>query len=269
MTALRNRSSDAMFLCYHSVNVEGPRWLTVPPSTFRRQLAGLRARGYRAGGPADLGAMTDGRRPDRPLCFLTFDDGFRDNYEQALPVLEEHGLTAWCFVLPPLLDGGGALEWAEVGEDAARFPSTMRSVTWRMVEQMSDAGMQIGSHGLTHAHLPGLDDDALTRELRESRASLVDRLGYCDAFAYPFGHWDERVARAAAEAGYSFAFTMPRGAQKQAESLSIPRVAVDHRDSRLRFRLKTSATGRRLMLSPAKALVRRLRPFAGRGGSTQ
>ncbi len=253
---LRNRSSAAVFLCYHSVAAEGPTYLTVTRELFERQLDELARQGLRCGGLEDLEAIAAGRDPG-PAAFLTFDDGFLDNYETVLPILRERGQRAFVFVLPPLVDEGSPLAWAEVAADRARHPLTMRSVTWEMLERMHEGGFEVGSHGLTHAHLPQLCGEALRDELLDSRRRIATRLGSCDTLAYPFGEWSEEVAAAAAECGYRFAFTLPtKTGQRAATPLSIPRVNVDYRDDGRRFAAKLSSAGRRIYLSRALGRAR-------------
>lgn len=254
---LRNRSRRATFLCYHSIADRGPRYLTVSPELFERQLAALRRRGLRSGGVADLAAERGGIDP---AVFLTFDDGFRDNYEAALPLLREYGFGAFVFVLPPLVDGGAPLAWPEVAEDQRRFADTMRSLTWPMLEEMKESGFEVGSHTLSHCHLPELGAERLREELWDSRARVVERLGSCDTLAYPFGEWSPEVEAAAAECGYRFAFTLPTGVgQHRATPLSIPRINVDYRDRGRRFAAKLSPAFRWVYLSPWVGAARGLR----------
>lgn len=256
---LRNRSTRATFLCYHSIAAEGPRYLTISADLFERQLACLRRKGIRSGGLRSL-AEAAGGRLDQASAFLTFDDGFRDNFETALPLLREYGFGAFVFVLPPLVDSGGELGWAEVAADLRRYPATMRSVTWANLEEMKEGGFEVGSHTLTHPHLAALDRSALRDELWESRARIKERLGSCDTLAYPFGEWSEGVAAAAADCGYRYAFSLPtKTGQRRAAAHSIPRINVDYRDSERRFEAKLSALGKRVILSPTVAAVRRLK----------
>ncbi|HEX9967662.1 MAG TPA: polysaccharide deacetylase family protein [Solirubrobacterales bacterium] len=261
---LRNRSRRATFLCYHSIAPAGPRFLTVSRELFEAQLDAIEARGLRCGGLAELAALAAGERIE-PTAFLTFDDGFVDNYETAMPILRERGHKAFVFVLPPLVDDGARFEWPEVAADAARHPDSMRSVTWPMLEEMREAGWEVGAHTLTHPHLPDLGPERLREELSESRAKVRERLGSCDTFAYPFGEWSPAVAEAAADCGYRFAFTLPTTTgQRAATPLTIPRVNVDYRDSGLRLATKLSPVGRRVHLSSAaRGGWKRLRAKAG------
>jgi peptidoglycan/xylan/chitin deacetylase (PgdA/CDA1 family) len=259
---LRNRSRTATFLCYHSVAAEGPKYLTVSPQLFESHLDFFYERGLQTGDLTALEALVAGEAV-APSVFLTFDDGFRDNYETVLPLLRERGLRAFVFVLPPLVDDGAPLVWPEVAADAERF-ATMRSVTWEMLEEMKEGGFEIGAHTLTHPHLPELGDETLERELRESRERVIARLGSCDTLAYPFGEWSPRVEAAAARCGYRYAFSLPtEGGQRRAGALTIPRLNMDYRDSGRRLAVKLSSPGRAFYLADstkaARRLVRKLR----------
>jgi peptidoglycan/xylan/chitin deacetylase (PgdA/CDA1 family) len=254
---LGNRSGEATYLCYHSIAPEGPKYLTVSPELFERQLGVISARGLATGDLTTLEAIAAGR-PVAPAVFLTFDDGFLDNYETVLPLLRERGMRAFVFVLPPLVDAGSALVWPEVAADAERFAATMRSVTWEMLAEMAAGGFEVGAHTLSHPPLPELGPEQLREQLWDSRARVKERLGRCDTFAYPFGYWNSAVAAAVAECGYRFAFTLPtdRG-QRRAGPLTIPRVNVDYRDDGRRFAAKLSPRGRALYLSETTKAARR------------
>lgn len=262
---LRNRSRAATFLCYHSVAPEGPKYLTVSPRLFASHLDYFNERGLQTGDLGTLESLAAGESV-APSVFLTFDDGFRDNYETVLPLLRERGMRAFVFVLPPLVDDGAPLVWPEVAADAKRF-ATMRSVTWKMLEEMKEGGFEVGAHTLTHPHLPALDDEALERELRESRERVIAQLGSCDTLAYPFGEWSPRVEAIARRCGYRFAFSLPteRG-QRRADVLTIPRLNVDYRDSGRRLAAKLSRPGRAFYLADAtKAARRTVRKLRGSG----
>jgi peptidoglycan/xylan/chitin deacetylase (PgdA/CDA1 family) len=252
-----NRSRGATFLCYHSVAERGPRYLTITADLFERQLAELRRRSLRTGDLAALKGLAEGGKVDNSV-FLTFDDGFLDNYETVLPLLRQYDARAFVFVLPPIVDEGGPLNWPEVSLDLAAFPNAMRSVTWEMLGEMKEGGFEVGSHTLSHKHLPDIHGEELRQELWESRSRVKERLGSCDTLAYPFGEWSREVAAAAAECGYSFAFSLPTTAgQRTATPLSIPRINVDYRDGERRFGAKLSPLGKEFFLHPSVALARK------------
>ncbi len=256
---LGNRSPQAAFFCYHSISDGGPSFLSVPLDTFERQLAAMRRHGLAGAGINALGDLAEGRRPPSPRVFLTFDDGYVDNHDTAAPMLAEYGFTATVFVLPPYVDSAVAFDWPEIRAWQQPHPEVMRSMSWPMIEALAERGIEIGSHGCRHPHLPDLDDEALREELWSSREQIRARLGRCDVLAYPFGEWDDRVAAAARDAGYAYAFSLPSEGQRYASPLTIPRINIDQRDRGPRFAAKLSPHGRRAYLSSAAATVRRLR----------
>lgn len=255
---LCNRSRAAVFLCYHSVADDGPPFTSVTEEAFERQLSTLRKLGFRSGRHDDLARLARGERLDERLVFLTFDDGHVDNHATARPLLEAYGFHALIFLLPPRVDHGEVFDWPRVEQRVAAYPKVMRSLTWPMVESMAEHGHEFGSHTLSHPDLTELGGEELRQELFDSRARIIERLGWCDSIAYPFGVWNERVAEAAADAGYSYGFTLPDGSQLSAGRLTIPRISVDHRDDEARFRRKLGAAYRALSLSPCRPFARRV-----------
>jgi peptidoglycan/xylan/chitin deacetylase (PgdA/CDA1 family) len=253
---MTNRTSRAVFLCYHSVYPDGPPYISVTPEAFEEHLGALRRLGFHAGVEADLDDLRDGG-PSEALAFLTFDDGYLDNYELAFPRLQAYGLRGVFFVLPDQI-GQEWLDWPEAREYAVDHPDAMRPMTWPMLEELVEAGHAVGSHTHRHAHLRELGDEELTEQLVDSRRVLSDRLGRCDLFAYPYGEWDLRVALAAAAAGYRYAFTLPPST-RHVTPMSIPRLSVDHRDTGARFVLKLRPAVRALAFSRAADHLRRTR----------
>lgn len=263
---LANRGPGAIFLCYHSVHPDGPPYLSVRPELFAAHLRTLRHHGYRSGRCADLVALEAGDPPEQPLAFITFDDGYVDNYEVALPILLEYGFSALVFLVTAQV-GRPALVWPELSGAGVRYPDVMRPLSWEMVDAMAAAGVEFGSHTRTHPHLPRLDDAMLADELATSRAELEARVGTCLALAYPFGEWNARVASRANTVGYRWAFSLPPGV-RFGGPWCIPRVSVDHRDDARRFALKLHPVVRALILSRTAHAARlaRIRLRVARGG---
>jgi peptidoglycan/xylan/chitin deacetylase (PgdA/CDA1 family) len=256
---LRNRSRQAVFLCYHSICDGGPPFLSLPVETFEHQLASLKRAGYVAGGHESLFDLVAGRRPRKPLVILTFDDGYEDNFIHAFPLLRAFGFTGLIFVLPGYINRGCAFDWPEIDDVRRAYPTVTRPLTWSMVETMAEDGIEFGSHTWGHRALDELSDEELKQELWDSRAVVKKRVGRCDSIAFPRGSGSARVVAAAAAAGYSFGFTIPIVHQRTVTRLSIPRIAVDHRDRGVRFALKLHPRTRRLWLSPVRAKLHRRR----------
>ena len=249
--SLGNRTRRAAFLTYHAISDTGPAFLHVPPDTFERQLALLRRKGWAPGTTAGLDALNAGDRPAAPLAFLTFDDGYLDNHRDALPLLREYGFRAIVFVIPPMVDTGAPLIWPEVVDNQREHPDVMRSMTWDQVGEMVEAGTEIGAHTMTHPKLSTLHGEELRQQLVDSRKAVIDRLGRCDLFAYPFGDLAPETVRAVADAGYKYAFAQPTAGQATHTRFTIPRIPVDERDDERRFGLKLHAPVRSGLLSPS------------------
>jgi peptidoglycan/xylan/chitin deacetylase (PgdA/CDA1 family) len=154
----------------------------------------------------------------------------------------------------------GIESWAAGGDARELIP-----MSWNELGELADAGWEVGSHTSTHPRLTRCDDATLERELRGSRERCEDRLGRpCRSLAYPYGDVDERVAAAAADAGYTTACTLPDRLHPPSP-LQWPRVGVWRGDTDARFRLKVSPGFRRLRGSPAWAALA-WAPRAAAGG---
>ncbi|WP_079132232.1 polysaccharide deacetylase family protein [Streptomyces nanshensis] len=214
---------------YHSVSActDDPYRITVSPYRLDRQLRWLRDRGLTGVSVGELmRARAAGRT--RGLVGLTFDDGYADFVDSALPLLRRHGCTATVFALPGRLGGENA--WDELGP---RKPLLSADG----LRAAAEAGMEIGSHGLTHTDLTTADDATLTAETQHSRALLAEVTGTApEGFCYPYGTVDERAVRAVRAAGYGYACAIDPGSLTSRHAL--PRVHIDASDTAVRLFLK-------------------------------
>lgn len=183
---------------YHSVSPDrdDPYQITVRPERLDRQLRWLRWLGRQGVSVAEL---IEARRRGRGqrLVGLTFDDGYADFVDYALPALNRYHFTATVFVLAGRLGGDNA--WNAKGP---RKPL----MTPDQVRQVAAAGMEIGSHGLRHVSLPSVSDEELAAELLQSRHILQEITGQnVGGFCYPYGHLDARVVSGVQAAHYDYA----------------------------------------------------------------
>ncbi|MFJ8664841.1 polysaccharide deacetylase family protein [Streptomyces sp. NPDC093600] len=214
---------------YHSIadTPDDPYRVTVSPDRFARQLNWLSDRGLRGVSVRQLlRAAAAGRA--KGLVGLTFDDGYADFLDSALPLLRRHDFTATVYVLPGRI--GGENGWDGEGP---RKPL----LTEYGIRRAAEAGMEIGSHGLRHVSLPATDDAALADETRRSRTLLEEITGASvDGFCYPYGHVDARTIRAVRDAGYRHACAIDPG--RLASAHALPRVHIDERDTAWRLTAK-------------------------------
>jgi peptidoglycan/xylan/chitin deacetylase (PgdA/CDA1 family) len=122
-------------------------------------------------------------------------------------LLREREWPATMFAVAGYLDGDRRFPWDE-GAD----PTGCRLLDWSGLRELADAGMDIGSHSVSHPWLPELSPEQLDHELRASKKRIEDGLGRAvTSVAYPTGGWDQRVRDAAHRAGYAAGVTVDRG----------------------------------------------------------
>jgi peptidoglycan/xylan/chitin deacetylase (PgdA/CDA1 family) len=240
--------TDVLVLCYHAVSERWPADLAVTPARLDAQVRFLLARGYR--GATFQDAIT--APPTPKTLAVTFDDGFRSTFERGVPVLSRLGVPATIFVVTDLVGAAEPMVWPGIDHWLrGPYEAELAPISWSELRQLADAGWEVGSHTSTHPRLTDCDDASLERELRASRTRCEDRLGRpCRSIAYPFGDVDGRVVRAAADAGYSAACTLPDRLHEPSP-LAWPRVAVWRADTGIRFRIKVSPPFRQLRGSRA------------------
>ena len=235
-----------LVLCYHAVTDGWTHALAIGPAALESQLRGLVRRRWR---PAAARETVAGRGR---LLHVTFDDAFR-SVARAVPVLERLGIPATVFACPSYADDGRPLDVPELAADARRLPDELATMRWDELRELSERGVEIGSHTVSHPHLTRLSDSELDRELRTSRERLEEELNRpCPLLAYPYGEEDPRVQRAAERAGFNAAFALP-GRDSLFNRYALPRVGMYRDNSRAKLLLKTTPAFRR----PAAAVLAR------------
>ncbi|ORV90619.1 polysaccharide deacetylase [Mycolicibacterium iranicum] len=222
-----------MVWMYHSIATydEDPFEVTMTPARFERQLRWLRDQRLQGVSMAELLASSARDRSKR-LVGLTFDDGYRDFATTALPILQRYGFTATVFVLAGRL--GGQNEWSRPGPSKALL-------TADEIRQVASAGMEIGSHGLMHVRLPGVDQSALAAETRHSRTILSELIQRdVTGFCYPWGEVDAEVVKSVRAAGYDYACAVKPGSD--IGQYAIPRTLVHEGDSAWRLHAKRAVS---------------------------
>ncbi len=167
------------------------RAFTVSPEGFETHLKYFKDNGYQTVLIDDLLAYFDTGKP-LPLkaIAITFDDGRWGQYKWAFPLLKQYGMTATFFIIT---------DW--VGKSDF--------LTWPQIKEMSDNGMTIGSHTLDHPNLTALSDEALKRELEDSKKIIEEKIGKkINYLAYPGGNFNEQVIELAKAAGYRAAVSV-------------------------------------------------------------
>lgn len=180
-------------LTYHSIDESGSV-ISTSPEVFRRQMRRLKESGLTT---VSLGTLSrvmieNGEFPTNSVI-LTFDDGFRNFYTAAFPVLDECGFGATVFLVT---------DFCGKNNDWNGNPPEMRStelMSWSEIRELANRGIEFGSHTRTHPDLSRLAAAAVEREMTESKAAIEDVVGkQVTTFAYPFGKFGN-AARQIAE----------------------------------------------------------------------
>jgi len=225
---LKLRDTPMIFM-YHGVAYvdEDPNQLCVSPARFAEQMAWLARHGLRGVGIAELvDAMRAGRQ--RGLVGLTFDDGYINVLDTALPVLRQHGFGASAYIISDRL--GGTNEWDE--------GPVWQLMTGDQVRELAAAGIEIGSHAATHMRLAGATPAQLTAEISESRTSLGAMLGTeIRGFAFPYGSMDAASRQAVRDAGYEYACAV-EASTAEIGLMALPRLYVGEQDDARRMTVK-------------------------------
>ena len=235
LVRVKSRTGLPKVLMYHSISdpTDAHDALCTSPERFEAQMSYLGRRGLRGVSVRELRrAMYAGDA--RGMVGLTFDDGYEDFLDSALPMLERLGFSATVFVVAGML--GGENTWDHRGLPRVR----LRLAGAEGVREISERGMEVGSHTITHPRLSGLDEEALVHEVDQSRQMLTELVGTSiDGLCYPYGNLDGRAVRAVRRAGYAYAV-----GTKRSISYGVydwPRVYVGEKDSPLRLGMKLRA----------------------------
>jgi peptidoglycan/xylan/chitin deacetylase (PgdA/CDA1 family) len=218
-------------LMYHKINDLPGNPTTVPVSLFDEQMSQLRELGYVAVSLDDVLGHYYERRP-LPLgaVLITFDDGYRDNLDNALPILERHGYQAVLFA--PIGYLGTPLPLPHE-EHLAQQGIVNRTLDWGELAELDSTGViRVESHGIGHRPLADLEVDEAAREITLSKLRLEERLGRpVRAFAYVKGseaHYRPVHVSLLRQAGYDLAFTSISGANSsQSDPLQLHRYNVE------------------------------------------
>lgn len=212
-------------LMYHQIEEPPPRGspmrgLIVSPQSFKRQMILLKHLGYSGLSMRDLEPYLNGERQGK-VVGITFDDGYRNNVINALPILNSQSFTATCYGVSSMI--GGSNSWDEcLGIAQKPLMDIDDWLRWR------DAGMDIGSHTCTHEALTNISHEKAFEQITHSKEALENILN-CEVrhFCYPYGWFNSKHQDVVKDAGYITATTTNRGlVHSDSDFFSLPRVMV-------------------------------------------
>jgi len=190
-------------LSYHHFSLDRTDKLTVTKSTFEEQMKFLKDRGYRV---ITLDQLFDflefkGQIPKKSVV-INIDDGWRSTYDITFPILKKYGYPATLFVYTDLIVG------------------SEKTLSWDLIQEMANNGMDIQCHTKTHRRLTTIDQkesfkeyfEAIEKELSACEAMIKKKLNKeVKYLAYPYGDTNPLVIELLKKHGYRGAFTIKRG----------------------------------------------------------
>lgn len=222
----------ASILMYHSVGEDNASF-TVSATAFEEQLQYLTKHGFSVVPLSELVMhLEQGKSIAKTVC-LTFDDGYRNNYEVAFPLLQRYGMPASIFLTTGLL--GQSLTNSE--------GVSLQLMTEAQVREMQGSRLiEFFPHGVTHRKLHKLSIAEVEQEVAMSRAA-VQALTHtaADIFAFPSGRYTDETLNAMRHTGFSAAVTVTGGTiGADAHLFELPRNSVDSSTTFAQFRGKVS-----------------------------
>lgn len=190
-------NSQVVVLCYHRLEGKAGGALSIEPALFEEHMQKIKDAGLTVISMKDFLAWRRGEKQIPPKCVLiTIDDGYVSGYEVGWPILKKYNYPFTMFVYLNYISTGG------------------KAITWQQLAEMRDAGVDIGSHTVSHQDLrkkgKGADtyEDFLKEELGRSKQVIEEKLGIkVLSIAYPQGRTNDKVSQAAKEYGYELGFT--------------------------------------------------------------
>lgn len=254
----RNVQDGLRMFLYHRVSDDADA-LALRPAKFRAQMEHLASEGYRAiDAVTALDLLYAGELEPKQVA-LTFDDGFKDIEENALPVLTELGFTATVFVATEVIDGTARYLWA---------PEDARLLDWDDIKRLDGGVLHFEPHTLTHPNLTTLGDRECRHEIEGSKVALERQLGReTSAFCYPGGFVGSRERDLTQESAFRYGITCEPGLNKHSpnkhglkdatDPLLVRRVQIDRTDSLGDFAAKARGSHDRGLVG--RGYYRRLR----------
>ncbi len=244
-------SRNPVILTYHSIS-GGSSPLKVSPALFTEQMEWLKAN-CRVVALKEVASQLAQRKPwpERTVA-LTFDDGFRDFYSSAAPILRRLGFAAAVFL--PTGYCGRTNSWP----GQPRWVDEQPLMDWKQICDLSDQGFVFGAHSITHPVLTNLASLDAEREISGSKYEIKTRTGQgADFFCYPYGRWNASVREIVGRYFHGACSTAAGMVESDADVFALPRVDAHYVRSPAWFRMLFTQQFRSYLF--ARRLVRRWR----------
>lgn len=212
---------------YHSIG-DNDYNFTVRPDDFERQIKYLKDHHFKFLKLQDLGQILEGALVFEKGVGITFDDGYKDFFDTALPVLKKYGIPSILFV--------------HADRKSDNLENGVNLMSWEDIKMAKENGVEMGSHTYSHSNLKEMTEDEIKLEIDKSEETFQEKLGEIPkTIAYPGGKFTEKIIDAFKKRGYKLGFTIDRGMIKKGEHpFRIKRNGIEKQTSFLEFKVRVS-----------------------------
>ena len=231
----------ARILMYHSIgehikNEKHNKW-RVKTNDFEKQMNWFYKNNWKSFTISELVKLD--KIPEKSFV-VTFDDGYEDNYLKAFSILKKYSFKATIYLVPNQKTN----HWEE--KNTSVLSNLLKE---KQILEMQNSGLiEFGSHTLSHVNLSTINDEQLLNELKKSKEEVEKITNKeCEAFAYPYGKFDDKIVQAVKNVGYKNATVVKRGLFEQNDDVfTIKRVGILGTESFVDFLLKVSRVRNKL-----------------------
>jgi peptidoglycan/xylan/chitin deacetylase (PgdA/CDA1 family) len=247
MSAFQN----PVILTYHSI-ADGRSPLKISPALFAEQMEWLKANCRVATLMEVVTTLTQKNPLPERTVVLTFDDGFRDFYSAAAPVLRRLGFPATVFL--PTAYCGRTNSWP----GQPKWVDEQPLLDWNQIVELARQGFTLGSHSMTHRVMVGLPNPEAEREIAESKHEIETHTGQpAEFFCFPYGQWNAAVREIVVRYHRGACSTAAGMVEPNADPFALPRADAHYVRNPAWFR--SLFTHRFCSYLAARRLIRRVR----------
>ena len=237
---VNKKKYEVPVIMYHRVinnpENEGVYGTYIYEDMFKKHLQYLKDKNYTVITFKDLDKIGWRNRFEKgkKYIILTFDDGYKDNYDLAFPILKEFNFKATIFLMGSLTYN----EWDVKAGGERKF--SLMSV--EMIKEMQDYGIEFGAHTFNHPKINTLSNEEIEHQIVDVKKPLEEKIGKeIITFAYPYGILNDYAKEMAKKAGYTFALATDSGSVCLSDDLyQIRRIAIFPNTNLFSFKRKVA-----------------------------
>lgn len=204
---MKNSKSNPLILMYHSIDnkkLKKLKGLRVSIKNFEKQIAYLHKKGYKSYTLCEMIEKRENLSPKSVV--ITFDDGYKDNLTNALPILQKYNFKATIFVIINRFDNDWAL-YRKIKN--ANVVNHIDKLSDDDIKKLLNSGLiEIGAHTLNHKNFHSISFEEKKEEIIKSKKILEEKFHIkCKTFSYPFGIYEKGDEEIVKKAGFIGAVT--------------------------------------------------------------